>query len=183
MAVILLPSETFPKEFSTICQSFQKVVQWYTRLGIHNYPGYDILTREQKDSILKPDMDVVVHHLKQDLDIADSLVFKCISDRRDLEKDRLTIQCAIESFKLFIDRLRRHLKQLSLSLLEDFKDASVHWSVERVILSTKIMAEQSKLEHNSELSIYTFIINHIHALVSQDNLSVEDIAAFMLLMR
>jgi hypothetical protein len=197
---ILLPSETFPQEFSTVCQLFEQAIDDWSHItrftgGIHER---DIISDKDKDFILGADMDVVVFRLKRDLDVAYSLIRKCIGDRRDFQKDSQTIDIAFISFKLFIDRLRRHLKLIAHRLLEESKDRD--WPIDKVILATKIMMEQCALKRKSlasfssivtispslasfisGLCVDTFIIDHIHALVS-DTLTVEDIAAFMLLM-
>lgn len=193
-------SQTFPKEFATVCQLFEQTIDdWsYVSRFARGICEREIISVIHKEFILGADMDSVVECIKRDLRVAYSLVLKCIGDRRDFPKDSQTIDNAIISFKLFIDRLRRQLKLLARQLLEQSKDRD--WPVDKVILATKIMMKQCALKQKSlasfssittipssltssisGLCVDSFIIDHIHTLVS-DTLTVEDIAAFMLLM-
>ena len=193
-------SQTFPKEFATVCQLFEQTIDdWsYVSRFAGGICEREIISVIHKEFILGADMDSVVECIKRDLRVAYSLVLKCIGDRRDFPKDSQTIDNAIISFKLFIDRLRRQLKLLARQLLEQSKDRD--WPVDKVILATKIMMKQCALKQKSlasfssittipssltssisGLCVDSFIIDHIHTLVS-DTLTVEDIAAFMLLM-
>ena len=193
-------SQTFPKEFATVCQLFEQTIDDWSHVS--RFAGgiceREIISVIHKEFILGADMDSVVECLKRDLRVAYSLVLKCIGDRRDFPKDSQTIDNAIISFKLFIDRVRRQFKLLARQLLEQSKDRD--WPVDKVILATKIMLKQCDLKQKSlasfssiatipssltssvsGLCVDSFIVDHIHTLVS-DTLTVEDIAAFMLLM-
>lgn len=193
-------SQTFPKEFSTVCQLFEQTIDdWsYVSRFAGGICEREIISVIHKEFILGADIDSVVECLKRDLRVAYSLVLKCIGDRRDFPKDSQTIDNAIISFKLFIDRVRRQFKLLARQLLEQSKDRD--WPVDKVILATKIMMKQCDLKQKSlasfssiatipssltssvsGLCVDSFIVDHIHTLVS-DTLTVEDIAAFMLLM-